>query len=234
MRSNNVTLLAPLLLLSHNVCAFDVYLNKDEGCPDGVIDRVCENQAVGICCEGLDNTEYYSAQASDGQKNIALYSSQGGNKCAVTITTDDTCATTSTGGGTGAGAVVSRALPERGDEDPTQDDDPTNEEPAGESEGSSGDHSRAHARSLSGGRKETWIEKNKRAPIVNGWRHNQYTAYAYVDRTHVYKLSRDSPLAPGYEAIEALPVRDREAEIAYLKRYGEVKTRAEARLPELP
>lgn len=121
-------------------------------------------------------------------------SSQSGDKCAVTITTDDTCATTSTGGGTGAGAISRSANTARGDEDRTRDDDSTDAGPAGEDEDGNGDDSRRHARSESGDRKETWIEKNKRAPIIDGWRQTKWTANAYTNRTHVYKLSRDSPL----------------------------------------
>lgn len=194
MRSNTVTLLASLLLLAHNVYAFDIYLNKDEGCPDDAINKVCENHSVGECCEGDDNTEYYSAQASDGQRGITLQSTQNFNKCAVTIVSDNSCATSFTGGGTGASIVLPVAA--RGEEG--GDEDPTNAEPAGEDSDGSGDHSRRHARSLSGDQEEAQAKKNKRTRIVGGVRHVQYSAHATMDSTHVYKLSRDSPLVSSF------------------------------------
>ncbi|KAI1316860.1 hypothetical protein F5Y16DRAFT_393045 [Xylariaceae sp. FL0255] len=211
----------------------------DEGCPEDTINSACEDIGYDMCCAGDVGTEYYSAEASDGASPITLYSSRGdrpgGDSCAVTITEDDTCPSTSTGGGTGA-AVLINGLP---DPEPTSTVDSSSDSGSEKRMASRREMSalkareaqrRAlnleHARSFTNG-KETYIEKNARAPVVNGMRQVTPTSHALLTKTHVYKLSRDSPMAAGFEALSS---KSREERVDYLKRHGKVYTRSEAGL----
>lgn len=216
--------LATLLLLAHRVRGFDIYLNEEANCPEEEIDVVCEEQVVGDCCNGKVQTLYSSATASDEQGGVVLYSLNQGqpadapNRCGLQIAQDDSCATTDIPAGSAAGARGA----EGGEEDPGTDGEPTNGDEDGEDDGGGdhgGDRRRFHSRNFSPV-KETWIEKNKRAKRSEGWRQTQYTAHAVRDATHVYKLSRDSPLNDEYEALT-----DRSERVAFIKRHGTVKLR---------
>lgn len=220
MRTNTLAIFASLLLLGHRAFAFDIYLNEDSDCPDDEISIVCEEQVVGDCCNGAVNTLYSSAQASDDQGGVVLYGLDQGqapdseNRCGLQLAKDDTCATTDIPQGSAAGALGE----EGGDEDPSTDEEPTDGDDDGEDDGG-GDHGRRHARDVSP-KKETWIQKNKKAKRSEGWRQTQHTAYAVRDATHVWKLSRDSEHAPAYEALT-----DRQERVDFLKRHGVAKRR---------
>ncbi|KAI0882283.1 uncharacterized protein GGS22DRAFT_191452 [Annulohypoxylon maeteangense] len=77
----------------------------------------------------------------------------------------------------------------------------------------------SHARNPSP-ENETWIQKNEKAKVVDGWRQTHYTAYAVRDATHVYKLSRGSPRSTAYQALT-----DRQQRIDFLKQHGVAKPR---------
>nr|POE86914.1 hypothetical protein CFP56_63946 [Quercus suber] len=206
--------------------AFDIYLNEESGCPDEDIDIVCEEQVVGDCCNGDEDTLYSSAQASDGQGGVVLYGLGQGqdadadNRCSIFLTQDDTCATSDVPNGSAAGALGETG----GDEDPSTDGDSTDGDEDGEDDGG-GDHDdgifKGRRARRASPEKETWIQKNKKVTKRSGgWRQQQYTAYAVRNETHVYKLSRDSPHAAKYKSLT-----DRKERVDFIKQHGVAKLR---------
>ncbi|RYP54819.1 hypothetical protein DL769_010276 [Monosporascus sp. CRB-8-3] len=219
-RTGRIASFASPPLLAQCARGFNTHLNEDSDCPEEEIGIVCGEQEVGDCCNGEVNTLYSSAQASDGQGGVVLYTLNQGqphdddNRCGLQLAQDDSCPSTDIPQGSAADARGEAG----GDEDPSTDEEPTDGDEDGEDDGG-GDHDRRHARSLSP-EKEAWIQKNKKAKRAGGWRQTQHTAYAVRDATHVYKLSRDSPHSPAYRALT-----DRQERVEFLKRHGVAKRR---------
>lgn len=223
MRTATLPTLISLLLVSHHGLAFDIYLNEDSDCPDDVISIVCEEQAVGDCCNGHPHTLYSSAEASDGKGGVVLYGLDQGqdpdseNRCGLQLAKDDICATSDIPQGSAAGIVGE----EGGEKDPSADKEPTNGSEDGENDGG-GSHGRRrnHPRIGFPFVEETMFQKAKNAKRTGAWRQTQHTAYAVRDGTHVWMLSRGSEHAPTYEALT-----DRQERIDFLKKHGVARLR---------
>lgn len=219
MRSAMLTCIFLLFLLAHHTHAFDIYLNKESDCSEDKIDIVCENQRVGSCCNGLVRTLYSSAQASDDQGNVVLYGLDQGqdpeapNRCGLPLVIDDDCSTTDVPMGSAAGALGIEGDP-RFDQNPTDGTAPDGED--GEDNGG-GAHGREHAKDFgTPPKKETWIEKNAKVKRgADGWRQQQWTAYAVRSGGYVWKLSRDSELIPAFETLT-----DEKEQVDFVKRHG--------------
>jgi hypothetical protein len=224
MRANTIISCLPLLLVGAR--AFDIYLNEDADCPEDSINIVCEEQEIGDCCNGKEDTVYSSAQATDDQKGIVLYALGQGqaadadNRCSIQLAMDDVCPSTDVPQGSAAGVLGAAGT----DEDPSTDGDVTDGDKDGEDDGGGSHHGifkpRHHPRSLSPEKPETWIQKNKKVKRSGGVRQQTYTSHAYRNATHEFKLSRDSPLAAQFEALT-----DRQERVDFLKRHGEAKAR---------